>query len=87
MMAFKTIELVEVLCPRCEGIHYAKKESCEKTKTDHYICRVFCTGNECDGHNGMIWKMIHGPDRYTVGVVIPETYEHPIKRIVPEFEY
>ena len=88
-MQFKEIELVEVSCPRCGMIHCTKKENCEESKKypGRYYARVFCTGNPCDGMNGMIWHMIHGPDCYVTGEVIPETFKHPIKRTFPEFGY
>lgn len=73
------VEFVDVYCPRCEMIHTGLKKDCMELTRDpgHYICRVWCTGNTCDGMNGEIWKFFHGHDRYVYGSVIPETYKHP----------
>ena len=86
-MNFKEIEIVDVMCLRCNHIHSAKKENCKESKKypGHYTCRVLCTGDPCDGMNGKIWHMMHGPDCYVIGFVVPESYKHPSKRIIPVF--
>ena len=86
-MLLKEVELVEVRCPRCDGIHIAKKKDCREAKhyPGQYVCEVWCEGNPCDGHNGKIWHLIHGPDTWVTGVAIPESYKHPTKRLVPTF--
>lgn len=82
MFRTESVELVEVLCSRCGGIHVAKKDDCKSFNNhpDYHEAKVFCGGNQCDGFNGEIWRWLHGPARYTTGVVIEETYKHPYKR-------
>ena len=82
MLRFKSVELVEVLCPRCGGIHFAKKDSCKSfdNHPDYHEARVFCEGNKCDGLNGEMWTWLYGPACYVTGTVIEETYKHPCER-------
>lgn len=77
----KNIELVEAFCLRCNMVHVAKKENCKQYgPSGKWYAKVFCTGNPCDGMNGKIWHLMHGPDRYVTGEVLD--YEHPIKRTI-----
>lgn len=82
MLRTESVELVEVRCPRCGGIHTAKKDSCKSfdNHPDYHEARVFCEGNKCDGFNGEIWTWLYGPACYVTGTVIEETYKHPCKR-------
>lgn len=83
-MKFKTVNLVEVRCPRCNDIHVARKENCMELKRvpGQYVARVLCTGNES---RGIVWRLLHGGERYVKGSVIPDSYKHPIKRVVPDW--
>lgn len=86
-MKFKNVYLVEVVCPRCGNVHVARKECCLESKKHPgvYSARVLCSGDECDGMNGEIWKWLHGKEKYVTGKVIPDSYLHPIKRVVPDW--
>lgn len=82
-MKFRTVNLVEVRCPRCNRIHVARKENCKQSKKHpgEYHVRTLCMAEDCN----KIWRWLHGGERYVKGIVIPDSYKHPIKRVVPDW--
>ena len=80
-MNFKTVNLVEVRCPRCNDIHVVRKENCKEKLPGQYVARALCMG-DC---KSILWRLLHGGERYVKGIVIPDSYKHPIKRVVPEW--